>query len=255
MKLRRAKNSHKVANVLLIAALTLELISVPRVMVNASSNNEQIVSSLMETTEAVEVVSDMVEPELTGEQVFETVTLLSTPIDENVLQEEVDIIKETENIVKEELERERIQTYLKSVRYDVNDITVTTGLNKEDYKYLTKDTWWEGNEETLYMLENTYGINAMFAMAVSTLESGHGTSDRARYRNNYYGMELSRKWNNLYDCTDYWGGMLHRIYVSRGHSDVSSISRIYCPPNSSYWASYMLYTIFELRYLTLYIFY
>lgn len=139
----------------------------------------------------------------------------------------------------EEIRKEERLAYINSIVCDPNNITRTTGLKEEDYKLLTKGTWWEGNEQALIDLEKTYGVNAMFAMAVSTLESGYGTSSRAKTRNNYYGLELKKSWNGLYSNTQYWGNVIAKYYVGCGRSSASSISTKYCPPNSSNWASFV----------------
>lgn len=159
--------------------------------------------------------------------------------------EEVRVQETLEEEIKAELaERARLKAieeqkaYIASIVCDPTDVSRVSGLKESDFKLLTKGTWWEGNEEALVKLENECGINAMFAMAVSTLESGFGTSDRAQSRNNYYGLETSRYWDSLYNNTQYWGDLISTHYVGEGRSSVDSISTKYCPPNSDYWASF-----------------
>lgn len=140
-------------------------------------------------------------------------------------------IKERE-IRRKEKQKKARQKYINSIACNPNNITVITNLTQKDMKYATKGTWWEGHESTLYELEQNHQINALFAMAVSTLESGRGTSHRASSRKNYYGIELSTTWDNLYDCTQYWGGMMQRVYINgKSVKSVQSIGPIYCPPN------------------------
>lgn len=159
--------------------------------------------------------------------------------------EEVRVQETLEEEIKAELaERARLKAieeqkaYIASIVCDPSDVSRVSGLKESDFKLLTKGTWWEGNEEALVKLENEYGVNAMFAMAVSTLESGFGTSDRAQSRNNYYGLETSRCWDSLNSNTQYWGDLISTHYVDEGRSSVDSISTKYCPPNSDYWASF-----------------
>lgn len=145
-------------------------------------------------------------------------------------------------VVEEEIRQNEIKTrndYINSINCDPGDVSKVSGLRKEDYALLTQGTWWEGNEQTLIDLENTYGINAMFAMSVSTLESYFGESDRAKIRNNYYGLELSKYWDSLYSNTQFWGNIIKEYYVNEGRQSVYSISTKYCPPNSEYWADFM----------------
>lgn len=150
-------------------------------------------------------------------------------------------IAERERLLEEqriEAERQAHQEYINSIICDPSDISRVSGLKKEDYILLTKGTWWEGNEQTLYELETEYGVNAMFAMSVSTLESYFGTSDRASSRHNYYGIELDRSWSSLYDNTIWWGSMVNRVYIENGLYSVWNIGPVYCPPNRD-WEVYM----------------
>ena len=157
----------------------------------------------------------------------------------NKISEELKAQELLEQQAIEEIRKEERQAYTNSIVCDPGNITRTTGLKEEDYKLLTKGTWWEGNEQALIDLEKTYGINAAFAMAVSTLESGHGTSKRAKTRNNYYGLELKRSWNGLYANTQHFGNVIAKYYVGYGRTSATSVSTKYCPPNSSYWASFV----------------
>lgn len=141
--------------------------------------------------------------------------------------------EEQERLRQLEIARQERIDYIDSIVCDTSDISRVTGLNDiEDYKLLTEGTWWEGYEQTLMNLEQTYGINAIFAMSVSTIESGSGTSVRASSRHNYYGIEISNKsWADLGDNTLWWGGMLNRVYVEKDLLSVWDIGPVYCPPN------------------------
>lgn len=159
--------------------------------------------------------------------------------------EEVRVQEALEEEIKAELAEqarlrkiERRKAYIASIVCDPTNVSRVSGLKESDFKFLTKGTWWEGNEEALVKLEKKYTINAMFAMAVSTLESGFGTSDRAQSRNNYYGLESPRYWDSLYTNTQYWGDLISTHYVGEGRLSVDSISTKYCPPNSNYWANF-----------------
>ena len=147
-----------------------------------------------------------------------------------------------ENKAKQDIENERIEVikdYINSIVCDPNDISKVSNLKAEDFKLLTEGTWWEGNEQALVDLEKNYHINAMFAMSVSTLESGKGTSDRSKIKRNFYGMEISRTFSGLYDCTQYWGNLMDSKYVESWNKiSVWSIGPTYCPPNRE-WECYM----------------
>lgn len=183
------------------------------------------------TTETEQIVVSNVIP-----MDIETQELNEEVMEEVRLQEALEARIKAE--IEEELRLEEIDNYISSIICDPGDISKVSGLKEEDYYLLTKGTWWEGNEQTLIDLENNYGINAMFAMSVSTLESGFGRSDRAKTRNNYYGIEVPKVWDSLYSNTQYWGKLIKNHYVDEGRPSVWSISSKYCPPNANYWASF-----------------
>ena len=133
---------------------------------------------------------------------------------------------------------ELLNAYIESIHCDPNDIRRITNLKREDMHLITDGTWWSGYEDSLYDLEQNYHINAAFAMAVSSLESGRGTSAKARNRNNYYGLATSTSYGSRYECTMYFGDIMNRLYVNQGKVCVNSIGPKYCPPNRE-WEKYM----------------
>lgn len=133
---------------------------------------------------------------------------------------------------------EEIRSYINTVGIDPDNVSRITNLRREDMHLLTEGTWWEGQEDTLYQLERDYGISAAFAMGVSTLESGSGTSRLAKMEHNYYGFMTDKTWNNRHDCTMYFGEKLSANYVGEGKKSVDSIGPKYCPPNRE-WEVYV----------------
>jgi len=125
--------------------------------------------------------------------------------------------------------------YLATINCDPKDITKVTNLKPEHYEHLVDGTWWEGNEKALMALEQKYGINAIFAMAVSSLESGYGSSSKAKKCHNYYGLMTKRTWESLHHNTSCWGDLMSTKYVANGKCSVDSIAKMYCPVNTSKW--------------------
>ena len=160
-----------------------------------------------------------------------------TEVLEEVRRQEA-LEKEIKDIIAEEERIAKRKEYIKTIVCDPSDVSRVSGLDESDYHLLTKGTWWEGNEKALIDLEKKYKVNAMFAMSVSTLESYFGKSNRAKSRNNYYGLELSTEWSGLYSNTQTWGRIVRDYYVEEGRRSVYSISTKYCPPNSEYWAEF-----------------
>lgn len=218
--------------------MTLSMLSRPDIVSSAMTSTDSHI-----LTENKIVVSTVIPNNASAESMSEEVI------------EEVRLQEALEEKIKAELEEQaRLQAieeqknYINSIVCDPTNVSRVSGLKESDYALLTQGTWWEGNEAALIRLEQDYGINAMFAMSVSTLESGFGTSERAQSRNNYYGMELPNYWYSLYDNTQYWGNLIAKYYVGDGRYSVESISTKYCPPNSTYWASYNRDKMYDLYY-------
>ena len=140
-----------------------------------------------------------------------------------VLEYEKEINLEKEKLLK--------QKQFESIVCDNTDITKISNMTQEQIGIVLKGTWLEGEEETLYTVEHEAGINAFFIYAVATLESGHGESTKSITKNNYYGITVSRSFESYSHNTEYFGGMMNRVYVEKGHIDVDNIGKIYCPPN------------------------
>lgn len=190
---------------------------------DATTDNNVIVFTsvpMIEDVEGNDTIKQAIETEMRAQEVLET------QIAEELVEE-----ARLEEIAKR-------QAYIDSIVCDPTDVSRISGLKAEDFKYLTEGTWWSGHEDILYQLEQECGINALFAMSVSTLESGCGTSYRASSKHNYYGIELAKSWDSLYSNTLWWGDMIQRLYVDKGVSSVWNIGPIYCPPNRD-WEVYM----------------
>jgi beta-N-acetylglucosaminidase len=157
----------------------------------------------------------------------------------NKVDVEVQNLNTLEVKYTEEVTTEERNAYIQSIVCDPDNVNNVSGLKESDYALLTQGTWWAGNEQALIDLEKNYGVNAFFAMAVSTLESGYGKSSLATSRNNYYGLSLSRSWDSLYDNTQYWGNLIRKSYINQGRTSADTISTKYCPPNSTEWAKFM----------------
>jgi hypothetical protein len=92
--------------------------------------------------------------------------------------------------------------------------------------------------EFLVEMEEETGVNAIFCLAVGSLESGHGTSIAAVNKNNLFGLIGSNglmKFNSVSECISYWGNLIRTYYMDCGRTSVSSIQTKYCPDESE-WA-------------------
>lgn len=85
-------------------------------------------------------------------------------------------------------------------------------------------------------LQNKYGISASVLAAIAINESGNGTSNAARTKNNVCGiMSAESKWkklatfNSVDECLEAMAKNLKKNYVDKGLVTISQIHKKYCP--------------------------
>lgn len=99
-----------------------------------------------------------------------------------------------------------------------------------------------GLEEAILEIEEDYGINAYFTIAVMKLESGNGKSKLAKKKNNLFGLNAidGDKYNKAFsfktkgDSVRKFGQLLSKNYVGKGLKTVEKVAKKYCPANSKW---------------------
>ncbi|MFC4601240.1 glucosaminidase domain-containing protein [Cohnella hongkongensis] len=125
-------------------------------------------------------------------------------------------------------------------------VETESGLTEEDIALIFKGTELAGHglEETILEVEEKYGINALFTIAVMKLESGNGSSRLAKSKNNLFGLNATgpdphRKafaFETKGDSVKKFGQLLADKYVGKGYTTIEKIGTKYCPANSK-WPS------------------
>ncbi|WP_219837371.1 glucosaminidase domain-containing protein [Paenibacillus sp. R14(2021)] len=122
-----------------------------------------------------------------------------------------------------------------------------SGLTKAHIALILKGTKLEGQglEEAVLGIEEKYGINAFFTIAVMKLESGNGKSKLARTKNNLFGLNATGNGNvKAYafatkgDCVRKFGQLISDNYVERGFTTIEKVGGKYCPANGR-WAGHV----------------
>lgn len=97
-----------------------------------------------------------------------------------------------------------------------------------------------GKGAKLLELQNKYGISAAFLAAVVNNESGHGTSNAARTKNNVAGIMSKSSgftklatFNSVDECLEALAKNIKKNYVDKGLVTVSQIHAKYCPIGAS----------------------
>lgn len=121
----------------------------------------------------------------------------------------------------------------------------SSGMTEEDIAKLLAGTALEGHglEEAVLAIEEEYGINALFTIAVMKLESGNGKSKLAREKNNLFGLNATGGSNSKAfsfdtksDSVYKFGSLISKSYIAKGYSTIEKVGKKYCPANPK-WAS------------------
>lgn len=152
-----------------------------------------------------------------------------------ITTEEDDIVVEPEEVVESKEPEPVVQSTL---TFDVADVTKVSGATEETFDKILEGTWLEGYGDIYYEMEKDYGINALFSIGNSIMETGWGGDNYlARHNNNIYGLNMSRHFSSKRDCIRYWFNLISKYYVGEDRLSIKSIGKKYCPPNANKWAT------------------
>lgn len=102
-------------------------------------------------------------------------------------------------------------------------------------------------EKTILEIEQDYGINAYFTIAVMKLESGHGKSKLAKEKNNLFGLNAidGDAYNKAYsfktkgESVQKFGQLISENYVDKGYTSIEKVASKYCQANPKWSALVM----------------
>jgi flagellum-specific peptidoglycan hydrolase FlgJ len=135
-----------------------------------------------------------------------------------------------------------------SVETKVNEPTSKvesiSGLTSQHIATILKGTDLEdqGLEKAILQIEDEYGINAFFTIAVMKLESGNGSSRLARKKNNLFGLNATSgdaynkglSFKSKADCVLKFGELIANKYIEKGYTTIEKVAKKYCPANSKW---------------------
>lgn len=108
--------------------------------------------------------------------------------------------------------------------YSRNPFVKTNLAPSELEKCLSKGL--KGYGYAFYQMEQTYGVNAIFAISVAELESGSGTSSAFRNKNNAFGIGPGKYFNSVQEGINYFGQLMNKsLYKGK---TITQIGSIYC---------------------------
>lgn len=119
-------------------------------------------------------------------------------------------------------------------------------LTAADYDFLLENTDMRNTGEYWVELEETHGVNALFAIAVAGQESGWGSSEIAKSKNNLFGIgpegQGAFSYPSIHDCIIYFGFLMKNQKDNSGmlayqNKSIDEISAIYCTSDPVGWAT------------------
>lgn len=119
------------------------------------------------------------------------------------------------------------------------NVFAVTNLTASDFEVLLKGTAFAGMGADWVRLEQEYGVNAIFGMAVAYQESGFGTSTLAKNKNNAFGLLGRNGWmsfNSLGESIDSFGRTISKnsLYINKS---IDEIATHYCTSDPTGWAT------------------
>lgn len=147
--------------------------------------------------------------------------------DDMVNKRDGEMIANIDELVLVMVEEEKNLTY---------DVYQKTNLNVEEFNKVLAKTALAGQGESFKALEDEFGVNGIFAIAVSIAEAGW--DGRQANKNNFYGMRGANgylSFNTPKDNILYFGELITKS-AYKGKT-LKTFAKIYCPPRHKKWHS------------------
>ncbi len=133
-------------------------------------------------------------------------------------------------------ENNRYSLHIDSGHILNKNIYIPSGLSASQFNSALEGTGIEGLGQAFVDMENNWGVDGLFCMAVAFHESANGYSRLAVNNNNLFGMRSRNGWKKFdskYDAIVYFGEYMNKN-LYKGKS-VYEIGNIYCPPDTDQW--------------------
>jgi beta-N-acetylglucosaminidase len=127
------------------------------------------------------------------------------------------------------------------VKQPTSIVKSDSGLEEAHIEEILKGTSLAdlGLEKAILEIEEEYGINAYFTIAVMKLESGNGKSKIAKDKNNLFGLNAidGDQYNKAFsfktkgDSVQKFGQLISKNYIDKGYTTIEKVSTKYCQAN------------------------
>ena len=234
------KKNNVVKNIINIAVVLIAVLAIG-FLINTNKENENIqiekVSEQLETIEKVEEAK--IKTEVTSRH----------SIPKNRQNINLQEIIEKEEIKEEEIVIENQYTKIEDIVISRNmDLTVRTGISKEDFKLLIsnvkQDTskFFYDNSDLIYDVCEEYQINEIFFCGLISAESGWNIASNHRRTHNYISLMTKNgliKYNSVEEGLIAAAKALHNNYLTEGGrfyhgKTLYGVKTKFCPASSTW---------------------
>lgn len=124
-----------------------------------------------------------------------------------------------------------------------------SGLSISQFDSILLGTALEGIGETVWNIEQEHNINGLLLLSVARSESGLGSSQMAKTKNNLFGMRVSSgyiSYASKKESMEAFASLMNRGYANM---TLNQIAKKYCPFNVAHWTKLMngSYAIFRAK--------
>lgn len=124
-----------------------------------------------------------------------------------------------------------------------------SGLSISQFDSILLGTALEGMGETIWNIEQEHNINGLLLLSVARSESGLGSSQMAKTKNNLFGMRASSgylSYASRKESMEAFASLMNRGYANM---TLNQIAKKYCPFNVAHWTKLMngSYAIFRAK--------
>lgn len=110
--------------------------------------------------------------------------------------------------------------------------SVKSNLTEEQYNQILAGTPLAGCGHAFKDIEDTYGVNGIFALSVALNETSYGAAGVGSSRNNVFSNTQASGgyiyFDNKIDSIYYFGAYIPRVHWNNGRYTVSAIAPVYC---------------------------
>ncbi|MFD2117819.1 glucosaminidase domain-containing protein [Paenibacillus yanchengensis] len=135
--------------------------------------------------------------------------------------------------------QEKADIQPKNTTKPTNAVQQLSGLDAEQVEQLFGGSLLSGHDlgTAVMEMEEEYGINAFFTVAVMKLESGHGKSNLAQKKNNLFGLNAidgqafkkGYSFKTKGESVEKFAQLISKNYVNKGLTTIEKIAGKYCP--------------------------